>query len=196
MPATPMMCTSAPSTGLQGPRLSLVPATAADLPYLQRLWDDPAVRRFLFDDQPVPMERAAAALRMCRDATPRGGGLWMIRPTEGGPSIGCIGLYEADASALLEPRLAGLLEPVVALEPARWGQGYAVEALRALLHHAFDRLALPALGAAHDVPNVASGRMLERAGFVVLGDRPTPRHALRTYRLSRDRWARLGGPAA
>jgi RimJ/RimL family protein N-acetyltransferase len=47
-----------------------------------------------------------------------------------------------------------------------WGHGYATEALKALIPHA---RALGPLHAAHFADNPASGRVLEKAGFVYTG---------------------------
>lgn len=46
-----------------------------------------------------------------------------------------------------------------------WGRGYATEALRGVLEHAFGHLALNRVYAHHFVRNAASGRVLEKAGF-------------------------------
>ncbi len=61
------------------------------------------------------------------------------------------------------------LEDCLALAPRIWHHGYALEALRALLEHASTTLGLTRLAGVTDVPNVASDRMLRRAGFVPLG---------------------------
>ena len=46
-----------------------------------------------------------------------------------------------------------------------WGNGYATEALRAVLDHAFGNLGLNRVYAHHFVRNAASGRVLEKAGL-------------------------------
>ena len=46
-----------------------------------------------------------------------------------------------------------------------WGKGYATEAVRALIDHAFTDLALPALQSSVRVTNPASRRVLEKCGF-------------------------------
>lgn len=50
-------------------------------------------------------------------------------------------------------------------EPA-WGQGYATEAMAALLAWAFETLDLNRIQAETDTRNAASGRVLEKLGFV------------------------------
>jgi [ribosomal protein S5]-alanine N-acetyltransferase len=46
-----------------------------------------------------------------------------------------------------------------------WGRGYATEALRGVLDHAFGELGLNRVYAHHFLRNPASGRVLEKAGF-------------------------------
>lgn len=48
---------------------------------------------------------------------------------------------------------------------AHWGRGIASEAVRALVDHAFDVLALERVFAHHFLWNPASGRVLEKAGL-------------------------------
>jgi RimJ/RimL family protein N-acetyltransferase len=95
--------------------------------------------------------------------------------------VGCAGLLPVTTAAESEPRLAGLVEPLVALRPEAWGRGLAAEALGALQHHAADALGLARLAGVTDVPNAASDRMLRRAGFRPLGECDGPAHRLRTY---------------
>ena len=46
-----------------------------------------------------------------------------------------------------------------------WGQGYATEALRAVLQFGFDTLRLHRIEAQHEVDNPASGRVMEKCGM-------------------------------
>ncbi len=176
-------------------RTTLVPATLDDLDALWEIWRDPDVRRYLFDDQPVPRERAAEVLEGCRGEAARGLGLWTIR-AEPDAIIGCAGLMPAETIAEYDPTLRGLVEPIVALAPSHWHRGFAVEALRALVEHAFGALALPRLAGATDVPNVASDRMLVRAGFVPQRECDGPHYRIRTYLLERPATARPDRAAA
>jgi [ribosomal protein S5]-alanine N-acetyltransferase len=167
-------------------RLALVPAGADDLDALWTLWRDPAVRRYLFDDEPVSRERAAEVLTSCRETDERGLGLWTIRKRDADGTIGCVGLMPVnEAVADHDPTLRALAEPIAALAPAHWSHGYAHESLAALIRYAFDVLALPRLVGVNDVPNVASGRMLDRLGFVATGEQDGPRYRMRISRLDK-----------
>ena len=166
-------------------RLTLVPAAASDLETLWALWSDREVRRFLFDDQEVSRELATEVLSGLLAAAPRGLGLWLARERASAAAIGCGALMPVGNAAEYEPALAGLVEPMAALHPAWWGRGYATEALRALVDHAFGALDLPRIAGVTDVPNEASHRMLLRLGFILRGECAGPHYRLRTYMLDR-----------
>ena len=169
-------------------RLRLRAAQRDDLRTLQEHWDDPLVRRYLFDDKPVDEALAAVVLGACLDGVQQGHGLWLLAERESGHFVGSVALIPTSVAAEYEPQLAGLLEPMVSLAPSRWGHGLATEALCAVLDHAFETLAVPCVAAVNDVPNAASESMLLRAGFTALSEVDGPKHRLRTYMLQRDAW--------
>jgi [ribosomal protein S5]-alanine N-acetyltransferase len=174
MPAQPTLRTA---------RLLLRPATVGDLGYLHTLWNAPEVRRYLFDDEEVTPQLAEAVLAECLGRAAEGLGLWIA--LAGAEPVGCVGLNPTTAVAELAPDLAGELEPLAALDPAHWGRGFAVEALAALIAHAFGPLARPRLLAVHDRPNTASERLVLRLGFQPARDLEGPRYPMRAYWLER-----------
>ncbi len=173
-------------------RLALRPARTDHLDALHAIWADADVRRFLFDDEPITRERAQAVLADCLDA-PDGLGLWSVSPRDHESIIGCVGLLPAGAAAEYDASLAGAVEPLAALAPSAWGQGYATEALVAAVGYGFAALGLPAMAAVVDVPNAASHRLVERLGFAPTGECDGPAHRLRTYRLVPDAFAQATG---
>ena len=168
-------------TILHSQRLAFRPVGGADLNELWRLWTDPDVRRFLWDDRAITREEAATTIADCEALAQRGLGLWVLRSKDSDALIGCAGLFPVTTAAMYEPRLAGLVEPLIALAPEHWGQGYASEALQALIDHATSHLGIAQLAAVTDVPNERSDRMLRRAGFIELSETDGPRYRLRTY---------------
>jgi RimJ/RimL family protein N-acetyltransferase len=78
-----------------------------------------------------------------------------------------------------------------------WGRGYATEAARALIDHAFDDLQLERLTAGARVSNPASRRVLEKCGFQWTGVVLTRIRAIASsapldrFRLDRGLWASL-----
>src|SRR5258708_3144569 len=83
------------------------------------------------------------------------------------------------------------------LRPAHWGQGYAPEALQALIDHAFGDLDHEALQASARVTNPASRRVLEKCGFQWTGVGLCRVRAIHSsapvdrFRLERGIWASL-----
>ena len=75
---------------------------------------------------------------------------------------------------------------IFSLSPDHWGRGYAYEALTEVLAYGFSSLALPDIVAVSDVPNVASHRLLQRAGFNPTGEIEGPRYRMATFLLKRD----------
>jgi [ribosomal protein S5]-alanine N-acetyltransferase len=165
-------------------RLLLEPATMADLDPIWTIWRDPDVRRYLFDDQPVSRERAAAILDDSLALAADGLGLWLVRGRAAPEIVGCMGLLRVTTSARYDPSLTGAIEPLAVLAPRVWRRCYACEALRAVIHYAFASLGLTELAAVNDVPNEASHRLVERLGFRLIGECDGPCYRMRTYRLT------------
>jgi len=96
-----------------------------------------------------------------------------VEPREGGPEIG----YWLGVSY--------------------WGQGYATEAARALIDHAFGELQHETLQAGARVSNPASRRVLEKCGFQWTGVRLARVRAINSaapadrFRLDRRLWVSL-----
>lgn len=174
-------------------RLLVTPASTADVDALWRIWRTAEVRRYLFDDEPVDRERAAAVVHGCLEVAADGIGLWTLRARDQERLIGCVGLTPVDAAADYDPTLRGLVEPVVALDPSCWGRGYADEALRAALTYAFGPLGFGRVAGVTDVPNRESHRMLSRVGFTVTGECASKRHPWRLYVLDREDFVRPDG---
>ncbi|QPC43651.1 GNAT family N-acetyltransferase [Kaustia mangrovi] len=79
------------------------------------------------------------------------------------------------------------------------GRGFATEAARAMIAHAFEHRGLSAIGAGCRITNIASRRVLEACGFAFIGlgrqyllalDRKEP---MDRFRLTRQAWLRRHG---
>ena len=172
--------------GFETPRLTLAPAGLDDVDAIWAVWRDPEVRRYLFDDQPVPRERVVEIL--VERALPQasdGFGLWVARVRGAAPIVGAVGLLPVDdAIVAYDARLAGGVEPVASFAPAAWDHGFATEALEPLLHHGFTECGLEEIVAVVDVPNERSHRLVRRLGFAAVGESPGPCYRMRIYRLT------------
>jgi ribosomal-protein-alanine N-acetyltransferase len=153
---------------------------------LQRLLLDPAVARWLWPF-PEPQSRADIADILVEDVEHwhrHGFGLWLLRDRESGEMVGRGGLMLTEVDGVT------LTEVAWAITPDRWGEGLATELARASLEVAFERLQLEEVVAMALRDNVASRRVMEKAGLVY--ERETLRaelpHVL--YRLRRMEWPR------
>lgn len=148
---------------LETNRLRLDPVLPRDTAALHQLWTDPDVRRYLWDDEEIPLATAAAVTSAsAHDFAARRFGLWTMRTRgaeAGAPVIGFCGLRSQGIGT--EPELLfGLL-------PAYWGRGLVREAARAVIDYAFGTLHLRRIVAATDVPNERSARTLTALGMTL-----------------------------
>src|SRR5436309_83512 len=73
-------------------RLRLRPITLGGLDDMWRIWNEPGVRKFLWDDQPVSREMAEDAVRRASESFEQHGfGIWAITHKENAAVIGFCG---------------------------------------------------------------------------------------------------------
>ena len=132
--------------------------TPDDTAELHALWSSPGVRRFLWDDEIIPLTRTRAAIEQSQAMfAERGCGLWGAWPSASPNLIGFTGMWPFRDPPDLE-LLYGVTEPL-------WGQGYAAEIAHAVMTYCFDALDMPVIRASTDAANAASVRVLEKLGF-------------------------------
>jgi ribosomal-protein-alanine N-acetyltransferase len=147
---------------LRTPRLLLRPWRRGDEEPLLRHANNPNIVRLLRDRFPSPYTRRHAnqwiSMMEARQGVPTDFAI-----VDGDEPVGGIGIdVLAD-----EARIGGELGYWVA--EARWGRGYAREAVTAIVPYAFDVLALHRVQASVYAPNAASIRVLEQTGFLYEG---------------------------
>jgi [ribosomal protein S5]-alanine N-acetyltransferase len=153
VPATPVLETE---------RLILRPISNDDLAATHRVFDDPAVRRYLWDDRPVSLEDTASVVQAsARDFSERGVGLFGVRLRGAEELVGLCGLRWEDG--------IGDMEIIYCLLPELWGRGLATEAAEACLRFAFEGARLERVMAGADEPNAASLRIIEKLGMRFVG---------------------------
>ena len=144
-------------------RTSLRPASMEDAGTLHRLWTDPEVRRFFWDDEMSPYERAEAAVREAVEGFGRHGfGLWISeRRQHRGDPIGFCGLRHLDDGPEVEI--------LYGISPPEWGRGFATEVALAVLRYGFERTGLTRVLGVADAGNLASRRVLDKIGMTFQG---------------------------
>ena len=145
---------------LATPRLLLRRFSPADAPAMYTVWaGDAAVTRFL-RWQPHKSAAETRSLLEAWAAQYACGGFynWAVVRRADGVLMGAIGAVPAEDGA-------GLLEPGYALGRRYWGQGYATEALAAVVRYLFESEGQAALACCHAHENPASGRVMKKCGF-------------------------------
>ena len=163
---------------IRTPRTLLRPASMEDVGDLHRLWKDPEVWRYLWDDEEISRARAEAAVREAVKGFGRHGfGLWIAERAEGERApIGFCGLRHLDGGPEVEV--------LYGVSPPEWGRGIATEMARAMLRYGFERAGLARVLGIADAENAASRRVLEKVGmtfegYVVKGNREEARYMIR-----------------
>lgn len=142
-------------------RLLLRPGWAEDAPALRAAIADEAIVRNLAS-APWPYRLADAEAFLATDRGPRDVSMLMFRRTAGAPQlVGAAGLrWTPD----------GEIELGYWIARPYWGLGYATEAIEAMIANARHTLRLDRISAGHFLDNPASGRVLEKLGFVPTGE--------------------------
>jgi RimJ/RimL family protein N-acetyltransferase len=138
-------------------RLRLRPPTVGDAPEIfARYAQDPEVTRYLVFVPHRAVTETVAFLRTCEDAWRDDlGWSWVIEARDDGRLLGMIDLRR-DGSR----REIGYV-----LARPEWGRGYMTEALRAVLAAAFADPTVWRVWAGADIENLASQRVMEKAGM-------------------------------
>jgi ribosomal-protein-alanine N-acetyltransferase len=152
---------------IETPRLRLRPFELGDAEELHSYWGDPAAGRW---GGPYPTPETVADTRryleeIVSGQAEHGLSLWAVVERETGEIVGDCGLFPADGSG---PDI----ELAYGIRPDRRRRGYASEAAAACLRVAFEDLGLPRVVADLEDPgNVGSMRVLEKVGFVRIGEK-------------------------
>ncbi len=139
-------------------RLTLRPLSVTDAPALFAARSDPEVMRYWDWPPQTSVEQVENIIQDHFTEVADGNVLWWaVALTPDGPAIGECDLSEIDH----QHRRA---EVGYLFNGAYWGNGYASEAMQAVIAYAFGDLHLERLWARFQSGNVASQRLLERLG--------------------------------
>jgi ribosomal-protein-alanine N-acetyltransferase len=147
---------------LETQRLLLSPLSTADADALHQLWIEPSVRKFLWDDQVIPLETVVEVVQASIQSFAENKfGFWTLC-LKGNPElIGFCGLRHFECS----PDKASEVEILYGLKPEHWGNGLATEAAMATVRYGFEKVSLDRIYAGADSPNKASFRVMKRLGM-------------------------------
>lgn len=144
-------------------RLVLRRFTVADVENLYELDSDPQVMRFITGGRGTSREEIETdvlpAFLRYYDRYP-GYGFWAVEEKASGDFLGWFHLRPPpEGGRSTEPELG------YRLRRSAWGQGYATEGARALVRTAFEKLGAERVFAETMVVNIASRRVMEKAGL-------------------------------
>ena len=146
---------------LESPRLILRPFRDSDLETFLAYRNDPEVAKYQSWDVPYPRENGIQFVNFMKAANSDSQGVWYqvaieLKSTREmiGDVAFCTMVYD-EQQALMGYSLAR----------SHWHQGYAFEAISALLKYLFEERGLHRVIAECDVDNSASWKLLERLGF-------------------------------
>jgi len=176
-------------------RLRLRPLTGDDLEPLAALGADREVMRYIGSGKPQSRREAThwldhlvaeaaagpagpAGLPGWRVVTAKSAGEWL-----GLAALKCLAAQHAEAIGI-----ESAVELGYRLARRYWGQGYATELSRALIRHGFDHVGLPLLVAIADARNLASNRVLEKAGLVFRKTYAINGRTIRFFALTADEY--------
>lgn len=147
---------------LETERLFLRYFTPADADNLYELDSDPEVMRYLTGGKPTPrdvIERDILPTFLASYQLHAGLGVWAAIEKASGQFVGWFSMRAKDVANPYTVELG------YRLRRASWGQGYATEGVRALIHQAFTKLGVQRVTATTYQDNLASRRVMEKAGL-------------------------------
>jgi ribosomal-protein-alanine N-acetyltransferase len=144
---------------LEAGRIVLRPFTVADADPIEVLIDDAEVAAgTLTIPHPYPKGAALPWIEAHAESCVTARSIsWAITARDDGRLLGAISIR------LVPAHQRGEIGYWIARH--EWGQGFATEAVRAVIAHAFDVLRLHRVDAHHFVENPASGRVMRKAGM-------------------------------
>lgn len=173
---------------MQSERLKLKPISPEDVAALHALWNEPDVRRHLWENDELSLEDVQAIVERSQEMhASSSGGLWRVESRENdseGELIGFGGFWNFGEEAESGDKQS--LQILFGLAPQHWGMGLATELARCLIEYGFDTLGMERIRGATESSNVSSQRVMEKAGMKVdervrSGGRDTTYYAIQRH---------------
>lgn len=138
-------------------RLLLRMFTLEDAEPLHRIWNDPAVMKYIDSRRPSLEDTRAAMARQVERWREHGFGQWAVVLKDEGKVIGYAGFKYLDKTPEVE-LLYGIDKPY-------WNKGYTTEAGHACLRYVFEKTDLKRIVAVAEPENIGSWRVMEKLGM-------------------------------
>ena len=152
---------------IETPRLLLRRFTVEDAPAMFQNWArDPDVSRWMRWTPHVSVSETRAIIRgWVRDYPNPDCYHWALQRKADGVLMGSLGIMRS-----IEDHGPDAFEPGYCIGKAFWGNGYTTEALAAAVQWFMASTGAAAMYCCHAVQNPASGRVMQKAGFVYTHD--------------------------
>ncbi|RIW37281.1 N-acetyltransferase [Bacillus salacetis] len=148
---------------LQTERLFLRNVTPEDASFIFKLYSNPEVCRYLYDEEIyTSLDDAREFIEWNQHPEETGNNRWLILRKDDGEPIGTCGYDSWDS----ENRIA---EIGYDLWQDEWGKGYMKETLAAAIKSGFDNMGLNRINAYTAIKNEKSSKLLESLGFIKEG---------------------------
>ena len=160
-------------TGLTAPpvieteRLRLRGRTAEDFAFINAMWSDPAVTRYIGGVPRSEEDNWTKFLRMLGHWPVMGYGYWIVENRETRERLGEAGFGEFKRE--MTPSIKGEPEVGYAFAAAAHGKGYGSEAVRAVVEWGDEHLGGARMSCIIDEGNAPSIRLAEKCGFKITG---------------------------
>jgi len=156
-------------------RLLLRPMEIGDAPAIHAYWSDPEFHRYVSTEPPASPDAAREMVQgWIALAAEKRRPFWVMVAKESNQVVGTISINVLDLT-----NHCGQLGYEVARE--QWGKGIATEAVRAVLSYGFGTMGLNRIAAYCWDGNVASQRVMEKAGMRYEGTLRQVRYAKGAY---------------
>lgn len=151
---------------VQTERIGFSKWSESDFPFAEMLWGNQNVTKYICASGKFSRQEIENRLNQeIANGETQNIEYWPIFEVTTSKFIGCCGL---------RPYKENEYEMGVHLLPEFWGQGYAFEATTAIIKYAFAKLNAKKLFAGHNPNNVASQKLLNKLGFIYIGDKFYP----------------------
>ena len=163
--------------------LILRPIQKNDTDRLHEMYCNPAVMKYIYDGNTFTKEKTIERVDECLLHWKNNGfGVYMLIEKSTQLTAGyCVLRYFVNE----HPYLDGEIEIGYILDEPFWGKGYATEAVRACIQHGFEKHYFKKILATILPDNIASQKVVEKAGMIFTRDLPIHNLIHRIYEIKR-----------